>query len=90
VENAHIRENEQGAFEIKDNPACQELLYSRYGGASSRDVKNFFAFVQEGVNKGYFSEQLSLAFFHAPLINIFVIRKKDSGINGETKQVLAC
>jgi hypothetical protein len=89
VKNPHIRENEEGSLEIKENRACQELLYGRYGGASSGDVKNFFAFVQEGVNKGYFSEQLSLAFFHASLIDIFVVRKKDGGINGQAKEVLS-
>lgn len=73
MKNPHIGENEEGAFEIKDNPACQELLYRRYGGAASGDVKNFFAFVQEGANKGYFCEQLTLAFLHAFLIDIFVI-----------------
>jgi hypothetical protein len=51
MEDTHICENEEGAFEIKYNPAGDELLYSRYGGASGRYMEYFLTHVQEGENE---------------------------------------
>ena len=90
MENSYIGENEERAFEIKYNPAGQELLCGRYRRASCCDVEYFFSCVQEGTDERNFREQLSLAFFHASLVNVFMVRKKNVGINGQAKDVLTC
>lgn len=87
MEYAHIGEDEESAFEIEHNPAGEELLHKRHRGAAGSNVENFFAFVQEGMNEGYFRKELSLAFFDSSAVDIFVVRKEDSGIHGQTKEV---
>lgn len=44
--------------------------------------------MQEGSDKRYFLQQLSLAFFYGLLVDVLVVCEHDIGINGKVKQVL--
>jgi hypothetical protein len=80
VEDSPVSDDQQGTFEIVDDPACQQLFNLSHRRTAFCDEQYFLLLIEKAIEKTNLLGQLSLVGFNAWPVLAFVIGEHDFSI----------
>ena len=85
VKDTAVGEDEEGAFEVDDDPAEGELFPEGHGGTAGGDQEYLFARFEKRGEKFDATEETGLAFFEAAFIDVFVVGEDGVAVDGQAE-----